>query len=132
MTTININNTSAAAKITRIEAMDYAIKHLENTAPSEIMEKLQAIRSSFAKRPANVTESKTAKENKELARAMVEFVNSEFDVEEPTKINARYIANNVRGITTTQKVAAVARYTDLVKFKVSGRVFYAPAGTEII
>ena len=130
MTTINISNTNASAKITRVDALNYAIEHLTN-APVDVTEKLQAIRDSFAKRPATATESKAAKENKALAVAMVEFVNREFDANEPMKVNARYVANHVHGITTTQKVAAVARYTDLVKFKVNGRVFYAPAGTEI-
>lgn len=130
MTTIKINNTNNTAKITRVDAMDYAINHLTD-APVDVMDKLQSIRDSFAKRPAASTESKAAKENKALAAALVEFVNREFDEADPTKINARYIANHVRGITTTQKVAAVARYADVVKFKYQGRVFYAPAGTEI-
>lgn len=130
MATIKINNTNNTAKITRVDAMDYAIQHL-NDAPTDVMDKLQSIRDSFTKRPTGTTESKAAKENKALAAALVEFVNSEFDETDPTKINARYIANNVRGITTTQKVAAVARYANIVKFKHQGRVFYAPAGTEI-
>lgn len=130
MATIKINNTNNTAKITRVDAMDYAINHLTD-APVDVMDKLQSIRDSFAKRPAASTESKAAKENKALAAALVEFVNREFDEADPTKINARYIANHVRGITTTQKVAAVARYADVVKFKYQGRVFYAPAGTEI-
>lgn len=130
MTTINLTNNNNA-RITRIDALDYAIEHLTD-APTDVMEKLTAIRDSFAKRPANATESKAAKENKTLAAALVEFVGREFDPTDPTKINARYIADNVRGIVTTQKVTAVARYTDLVKFRVNGRTYYAPAGTEIV
>lgn len=131
MATIKLNNTNNNTRITRVDAMNYAIEHLVD-APADVMDKLTAIRDSFAKRPsASATESKAARENKALAIALTEFVNREFDVEDPMKINARYIANNVRGITTTQKVAAVARYADVVKFKVNGRVFYAPAGTEI-
>ena len=130
MATIKLNANATANKVTRVDAMDYAIQHL-NDAPADVMDKLQAIRDSFVKRPTGATESKAARENKALAAALVEFVNNEFDETDPTKINARYIANNVRGITTTQKVAAVARYADVVKFKHQGRVFYAPAGTEI-
>lgn len=130
MTTIKINNTNNNVKLTRVDAMNYAIEHLTD-APQDVMDKLQAIRDSFAKRPSGTTESKAAKENKALAAALVDFVNREFDENDPMKINARYIANSVRGITTTQKVAAVARYADIVKFKHQGRVFYAPAGTEI-
>lgn len=130
MATIKLNANATANKVTRVDAMDYAISNLTN-APADVMDKLQAIRDSFVKRPTGATESKAARENKALAAALVEFVNSEFDETDPTKINARYIANNVRGITTTQKVAAVARYANVVKFKHQGRVFYAPAGTEI-
>lgn len=130
MATIKLQNTNSAARITRMDAMDYAIAHLVD-APADVMGKLQGIRDSFAKRPSGTTESKAAKENRALAARLVEFVNSEFDIDEPTKLNARYIANNVPGILTTQKVAAVARYADVVKFKYQGRVFYAPAGTEI-
>lgn len=129
MTTIKLNNNNSV-KVTRLDAMDYVINHL-NDAPVDVMEKLQSIRDSFAKRPNGTTESKAARENKALAIALTEFVNREFDIDDPMKLNARYIANNVRGITTTQKCAAVARYADVVKFKVNGRVFYAPAGTEI-
>lgn len=131
MTTINLTTTNNNARITRVDALDYAINHLTN-APADVMEKLTAIRDSFTKRPASATESKAAKENKALAAALVDFVSREFDPTDPTKINARYIADNVRGIVTTQKVAAVARYADVVKFKVNGRVYYAPAGTEIV
>lgn len=130
MATIKLNANATANKVTRVDAMDYAISNLTN-APADVMDKLQAIRDSFVKRPTGATESKAARENKALAAALVEFVNREFDETDPTKINARYIANNVRGITTTQKVAAVARYANVVKFKHQGRVFYAPAGTEI-
>lgn len=130
MTTIKLNANANATKLTRVDAMNYAIEHLTD-APTDVMDKLQAIRDSFTKRPSGTTESKAAKENKALAAALVDFVNHEFDENDPMKINARYIANNVRGITTTQKVAAVARYADIVKFKHQGRVFYAPAGTEI-
>lgn len=131
MTTINLTNTSNTARVTRVDAMDYALAHLTN-APADVMDKLTAIRDSFAKRPTNTTESKAAKENKALASRLVEFVTREFDPTDPTKINARYIANNVPGIITTQKVAAVARYADVVKFKHQGRVFYAPAGVEVV
>lgn len=128
MTTINITN-AATARITRVEAMDYAIANLTN-APADVMDKLQSIRDSFAKRPA-ATESKVARENKALAVAMTDFVARSFDPSDPMAINARCIADNVPGIVTTQKVAAVARYADVVKFKVNGRTYYAPAGTEI-
>lgn len=130
MATIKLNASATANKLTRLDAMNYAIDHLTN-APTDVMDKLQSIRDSFAKRPTGTTESKAARENKTLAVALTDFVNREFDIDDPMKLNARYIANNVRGITTTQKCAAVARYADVVKFKVNGRVFYAPAGTEI-
>lgn len=129
MTTINLNNT-AAAKITRAEAIRYALDNLTN-APAEVVEVLEKILNSFTKK-ATPTVSKVAEENKRLAVTMTEYVNAHFDPEDLEATNARAIANNVQGITTTQKVVAVARYADGVKtVKVKGRTFYIPADVEV-
>lgn len=131
MTTINLTN-AKTAKITRAEAVQYAIDHL-NDAPKEVQEVLTKIYQSFTKRPANVTESKTAKENKELAVRMTEYVNTHFDPENLDLVNAKAISENVQGIMTTQKVTAVARYCDgLQTIKVKGRTYYVPADVEVI
>lgn len=127
MTTLN---TTTTTKMTRVEAIRYAIEHLQN-APQDVMEVLGKIEASFSKKPA-VTESKAAKENKELAIRMAEYVNKNFDPEDLEATNARSIANNVPGITTTQKVVAVARYADGIKsIKVKGRTFYVPSSVEV-
>lgn len=129
MTTINLNNT-AAAKITRADAVRYALDNMVNP-PAEVVEVLEKILNSFTKKAAP-TVSKAAEENKRLAVAMTEFVNSHFDPEDLEATNARSIANNVQGITTTQKVVAVARFADGVKtVKVKGRTFYIPADVEV-
>ena len=131
MTTININSTKST-KITRVEAIDYALNNLENM-PQDIQETLEKIRDSFTKKPAKQGESKAAKENKELAARVSEYVKSHFDESDPTKINARDIANNVPGVMTTQKVTAVIKYCDDVqRVKINGRVFYVPADVEIV
>lgn len=133
MTTINLNNSNA--RITRVDALNYAIEHL-NDAPADVMEKLAAIRDSFNKKPARASESKTAKENKALAVALAEYVKGAFDEADPLAINSKAISNNVAGITTTQKAVAVANVAitngEIVKFKANGRTYYAPAGVEII
>ena len=129
MTTINLNNT-ASTKITRAEAIRYAIDNMTNP-PAEVVEVLEKIYTSFTKK-ATPTVSKVAEENKRLAVAMTEFVNTHFNPEDLEATNARAIANNVQGITTTQKVVAVARYADGVKtVKVKGRTFYIPADVEV-
>lgn len=131
MTTINLNSTKTN-KVTRVEAIEYAINHLDNM-PQDVRETLEKIRDSFSKKPTKQGESKAARENKELAARVSEYVKSHFDETDPTKINAREIANNVQGVMTTQKVTAVMRYCDDVKrIKVNGRVFYVPADVEII
>lgn len=131
MTTINLN-AAKTARMTRAEAITYAIENLSG-APVEVMETLEKIRDSFTKRPASTGESKTAKENRELAKGMTEYVNTHFDPEDLEATNARSIANNVQGITTTQKVVAVARYADGIKtVKIKGRTFYVPADVEVI
>ena len=128
MTTLNTTTTN---KMTRVEAIRYAINHLED-APQDVMEVLGKIEASFNKKPT-ATESKVAKENKELAVRMAEYVNGHFDPEDLEATNARSIANNVPGITTTQKVVAVARYADGIKtIKVKGRTYYVPADVEVI
>ena len=134
MTTINLTNKNNN-KVTRVDALNYAIEHL-NDAPADVMEKLAAIRDSFNTKPARVGESKTAKENKMLAVALVEYVRGAFDESDPLAINSKAISNNVPGITTTQKAVAVANVAitsgEIVKFKANGRTYYAPAGVEII
>ena len=129
MTTININSTST--KITRAEAIRYAIDHVADM-PAEINEVLEKIYESFTKRPASTGESKTAKENKVLAAKMEEFVMANFDADDLEATNAKSIANGVPGITTTQKVTAVAKYCENVKpIKVKGRTFYVPSTVEV-
>ena len=131
MTTINLNNTKTA-KMTRAEAVQYAIDNLNN-APQEVVEVLTKIHQSFTKRPASTGESKTAKENRELAARMTEYVNTHFDPENLDAVNAKSISENVQGIMTTQKVTAVARYCDgLQTIKVKGRTYYVPADVEVI
>lgn len=128
MTTINMN--TAAAKITRADAIRYALDNLVD-APVEVTEVLEKILNSFTKK-ATPTVSKIAEENKRLAVAMTEYVKANFDPEDLEATNARSIANNVQGITTTQKVVAVARYADGVKtIKIKGRTFYIPAEVEV-
>ena len=129
MTTINLNNT-ASTKITRADAIRYALDNMTNP-PAEVVEVLEKILNSFTKK-ATPTVSKVAEENKRLAVAMTEFVVNHFDPEDLEATNARSIANNVQGITTTQKVVAVARFADGVKtVKVKGRTFYIPADVEV-
>lgn len=131
MTTINLTN-AKTAKMTRAEAIQYAIDNLTN-APADVMEVLNKIHQSFTKRPASTGESKTAKENRELAVRLTEYVNSHFDPENLDVTNAKAISENVQGIMTTQKVVAVARYADGVKtIKVKGRTYYVPADVEVI
>lgn len=134
MTTINLTNTNAA-RITRVDALNYAIEHLTD-APADVMDKLTAIRDSFSKKPATTGESKTARENKLLAVELVKFVNENFNPEDFAATNSKAISNAVTGITTTQKAVAVANVAiangELVKFKANGRTYYAPAGTEIV
>lgn len=130
MTTINVSNTTS--KITRAEAIQYAIDHLENT-PQDVRETLEKIYQSFTKKPATVGESKAAKENKELAILVDQYVSSHFDETDPMAINARVIANEVPGVMTTQKVTAVVKYCNNVqRVKSNGRVFYVPGDVEII
>lgn len=128
MTTIKTN---ATAKITRAEAINYAMNHLVD-APQDVMEVLGKIHASFTKRPATSGESKTAKENKVLAQAMEQYVLDNFDAEDLEATNAKAISNNVPGITTTQKVTAVAKYCENVKpIRVKGRTFYVPSTVEV-
>ena len=130
MTTINVNAT--ANKMTRAEAVRYAIDNMVNP-PAEVVEVLEKVYTTFTKRPTNTGESKTAKENKILAERVAEFVNANFDPEDLQATNAKAIANSVQGITTTQKVVAVVKYTDAVKpIKVKGRTYYVPADVEVI
>ena len=129
MTTINVS--AQSVKITRKDAIRYAIDHLTD-CPQDVMEVLEKIEASFSKRPASTGESKAAKENRELAKAMTEFVMNHFDPEDLEATNAKSISNGVRGITTTQKVTAVARYCEGIKpIKVKGRTFYVPADVEV-
>lgn len=129
MTTLNTSAT--ATKITRAEAIRYAIQHLEN-APQDIMEVLTKIEASFTRKPATATESKAAKENKELAVKMAEYVKTHFNPEDLEATNARSIVNEVPGITTTQKVVAVARYANDIKaIKIKGRTFYVPSSVKV-
>lgn len=131
MTTINLTN-AKTAKMTRAEAIQYAIENLTN-APVEVIEVLTKIHSSFTKRPASIGESKTAKENRELAVRLTDYVNNHFDPENLDAVNAKAISENVQGIMTTQKVVAVARYADGIKtIKVKGRTYYVPADVEVI
>ena len=131
MTTINLTN-AKTAKMTRAEAVQYAIENLNN-APQEVIEVLDKIYQSFTKRPASTGESKAAKENRVLAQGMTEFVINHFDPEDLEATNARSIANNVQGITTTQKVVAVSKYCDGIKtIKVKGRTYYVPADVEVV
>ena len=131
MTTINLNN-NKTAKMTRAEAVQYAIDNLTN-APADVMEVLTKIHQSFTKRPTTTSESKTAKENRELAKAMTEYVNTHFDPENLDNVNAKAISENVPGIMTTQKVVAVMRYCDgLQTVKIKGRTYYVPADVEVI
>lgn len=131
MTTINVANTTSA-KITRAQAMTYAIEHLTD-APQDIIEVLEKIQTSFTKKPATNGPSKTEIENRKLATAMGQYVISHFDENNPGAINARTIADNVMGINTTQKVSAVAKYADDVqRIKINGRVAYVPSSVEVI
>lgn len=124
MTTINA---AATTKVTRVEAIRYAIEHLNN-APADVMEVLEKVEKSFSRKPAATGESKVARENRELAKAMAAYVLDHFNPEDLEATNARAIANNVQGITSTQKVVAVARYADGIKtIKIKGRSFYVPA-----
>lgn len=128
MTTIKTNTTT---KITRAEAVEYAMNHLVD-APQDVMEVLGKIHTSFTKRPASTGESKTAKENKILAQAMEQYVLTNFDAEDLEATNAKSISNNVQGITTTQKVTAVAKYCENIKpIRVKGRTFYVPSTVEV-
>lgn len=130
MATINVNAT--ANKVTRAEAVRYALDNLNN-APTEVVEVLEKVYKTFTKRPATTGETKTAKENKVLAERVAEFVNANFNPDDLAATNAKAIAENVPGITTTQKVVAVVKYTDAVKpVKVKGRTFYVPADTEVV
>ena len=132
MTTINVANTTSAAKITRAQAMAYAIEHLTD-APQDIMDVLEKIQTSFTKKPKASGPSKTEVENRKLAAAMGQYVMSHFNEDDPGAINARTIADNVMGINTTQKVSAVAKYADDVqRIKINGRVAYIPASVEVI
>lgn len=129
MTTINVS--AQSAKLTRKDAIRYAIDHLTD-CPQDVMEVLEKIEASFSKRPTTTGESKTAKENRELAKAMTEFVMNHFDPEDLEATNAKSISNGVMGITTTQKVTAVAKYAEGIKsIKVKGRTFYVPADVEV-
>lgn len=131
MTTINVANTTSA-KITRAQAMAYAIEHLTD-APQDIIEVLEKIQISFTKKPVTNGPSKTEIENRKLAAAMGQYVTSHFDENNPGAINARTIADNVMGINTTQKVSAVAKYADDVqRIKINGRVAYVPSSVEVI
>lgn len=133
MTTINLTNTNAA-RITRVDALNYAIEHLNN-APTDVMDKLTAIRDSFNKKPA-ATISKVAQENTRLAVEVAQWINANFSEADPTAINSKAIANAFPAISTTQKAVSVMNYVinngDAIKFKANGRTYYAPAGTEII
>lgn len=132
MTTINVSNTTSAVKITRAQAMAYAIDHLTD-APQDVMDVLTKIQTSFTKKPVSNGPSKTEVENRKLAAAMGQYVVTHFDENDPGAINARTIANNVTGINTTQKVSAVAKYADDVqRIKINGRVAYIPASVEVI
>lgn len=132
MTTINTNTNNT--KITRAEAMDYAIAHLNNV-PVEIMDKLVSIRDSFTKKPT-ATESKVAKENKMLAVQVARWVAENFNETDPTFINSKAIANAFPSIATTQKAVAVLNHAladgSVIKFQLRGRTYYAPKGVEII
>lgn len=132
MATITLTNNTA--RVTRVDAMNYAIAHLTD-APADVMEKLTAIRDSFNRKPSAATTSKTAKENKVLAQAVAAYVASAWDESEPMAINARAIVSAIPSITTTQKAVAVANMAvsngEMVKFAHKGRTYYAPAGTVI-
>lgn len=129
MTTININAT--ATKMTRVEAIEYVLTHMENM-PAEVQEILEKMQKSFSKKTKAEGPTKTQKENQELAIALGEYVNKHFDEDEPMAITARVIADNVPGINTPQKVVAVVKYaTDVRREKINGKVFYVPADVEI-
>lgn len=128
MTTIN---TTAAVKITRAEAIRYAIENLPE-CPQDVMAVLVKIEESFTRKP-DTTESRTAKENRELGKLVTAFVLENFDPEDLEATNARSIMNHVQGINSTQKAVAVARQAEGIKsIKVKGRAFYVPADVEVI
>lgn len=129
MTTIKMN--AQSAKTTRAQAIQYAIENLVD-CPQDIMDVLVKIEKSFTKKPSTTGESKTAKENKVLAQAMTQYVIDHFDPEDLEATNAKSISNTVSGITTTQKVTAVAKYAESIKaIKVKGRTFYVPEDVEV-
>ena len=66
------------------------------------------------------------------AQAMTQYVIDHFDPEDLEATNAKSISNAVSGITTTQKVTAVAKYAEGIKaIKVKGRTFYVPEDVEV-
>lgn len=132
MTTIKLNNTNNNAKMTRAQAVEYAIQHLEN-APVEVMDVLNKIHTSFSKKSTTSGPSKAEIQNRELAVLLGQYVRDHFNADDPMGINARVLANEVPGIMTTQKVAAVVKYADDVqRIKNNGRVAYIPSDVEVV
>ncbi len=87
-------------EITRVEALESAIN---GDLTPEVVEKLTAMLEQLRK-PAKRTETKEDRERAALVEAAVAAVKA---AGEP--VNAKWVTENVNGITTTQKAGAIMR-----------------------
>lgn len=129
MTTINVSNNTA--KLTRAEAINWVLTNVDEM-PVEVRGVLEKIYSSFTKKIAKEGPTKTELANRELAVAVTEYVNKNFNEDDPMALTAKVISDNVPGIATSQKAVAVVKYANIQRIKNNGKTAYAPIDVEIV
>jgi hypothetical protein len=88
--------------MTRAEALEFAIEHIDNAEVAEVLGKMLA--SITKPRKKSEAPSKARLENERLLAALVEAIKAHGE-----PVNAKWVTEHVNGIMTTQKAAAVAR-----------------------
>lgn len=110
------------SSVTRTAAMDYALRVIRAYEPNaDVEEVISKLAVQFAKRPVKPEgPSKAALENARLATLTLEKANATGE----HRVTAAWMRDNVPGINSTQKAAAVAKAAGFLRVYEGKNVFY--------